>query len=1005
MSARMDDRVEQLFLASLTLLPAERARFLDEECGADTALHAQVSAKLATAERADQYFRTLSERISQSSLGQLDEAASKDADSRNAAAGTVIGGYRLLREIGRGGMASVWLAERTDGMVNRPVALKFPHGAWLMPGLAERMKQERDILAHLEHQNIARLYDAGVTQDGRPYLAIEFVEGEAIDRYCETRALALAPRLRLLLQVSRAVAYAHAQLVVHRDIKPSNVLVTEVGEVRLLDFGIAKLLAQDAAQAAALTSHTGRALTIDYAAPEQILGQPISIAADVYSLGVLAFEMLAGRRPYKLSRESRGALEDAILQADAPRPSEVATVPWSRELRGDLDTIILKALKKQPSERYETVNAFIEDIERHLDSRPVLARPDSSWYRVGRLIARNRIAFGAASVTLAAIVSGAAVALVQAHTANLERARAEDINAFITSILERTDPFHDAGAVLTGAQLLRRAREDLSERFVESPDRRVELLNVIGAGLISVGDLDEARITLEQSLNESRAAFGGEDAYSVHAQVLLAEIMNSRRDTQGTRAALLHLLPAAREHLADHPETLVRALKLQSDVALELGEYRTMRGPVQEALAIAEGRLGPNHRLTYAARSLLAQSQVIHPDSIDEMLRVTETMLAKTIATHPRHPDHSQIVRMREIHARALGVAGRIRESVEQTRATVSSLQRLIGPESPVVANTKGSMAAYERRLGEIDQSLASSDFALRYMEGRIERVSRDFANMLMTRGVTYLVGRQPGKAEQDLAEARASLEALFGPRHWDSITAQLNFAAALAYLGRFAEAERLLEVTGDPSVEIQYPWWAEHQRGIVKRLSGNPEEAVRAQKKALSLIPVGARAPWDRVRALAELGASEFALGRSMEAARALSEAQALFEELEISMHPPYAETLTARGALLLDSDATAALTLLEKAADYWEKGDANNTFGGEAAYWLARCYRSLGRLPDAEAQASRARRLLASSPLERDQRLLRQVSAERGSTQQRSQLLVHARAGQLPLTLDGGR
>lgn len=981
MTELVNDRAEELFVASLAMLPAERATFLDEECGADAELRHQVNTKLAMADQADRYFQSLSERISMSGLGRTDDLADDESASPDAATGTAtgtaIGGYQLLRELGRGGMASVWLAERTDGMVNRPVALKFPHGAWLMPGLAERMKQERDILAQLAHPNIARLYDAGLTEDGRPYLALEYVEGAPIDKYCESHELTVVQRLRLLLQVARAVAHAHAQLVVHRDIKPSNVLVTPAGEVRLLDFGIAKLIAQDAAQASVLTAHMGRALTVDYAAPEQILGQPITIAADVYSLGVLAFEVLTGKRPYQLSRESRGALEDAILKVDALRPSECAPLQWRKELRGDLDTIVLKALKKLPQDRYETVNAFMDDIERHMSSRPVLARPDSLWYRAGRMVARNRVAFGAASVTLVAIIGGAVVALVQAHTANRERARAEDINAFITSIFQRTDPYHDVGAVLTGAQLLRRAREDLTERFVESPDRRVEMLNVIGAGLISVGDLDEAQSTLEQSLAESRLAFGGADRYSVQAQVLMAEIMNARRDTNGTRAALLHLLPAARVHLATHPETLVRALKLQTDVEISLGEYRTMRGPVREALAIAEQRLGQSHRLTYAARALLAQSHVIYPDSIDEMLEETEALLAKTIAMHPQRPDHTQIVRMREIHARALGVAGRIRESVEQSRASVLSLQRLIGPESNVVAITRGTMAANERRLGEIDEALASSDAALRYMDGRIERGSRDFANMLTTRGVTYLVARRPDSALRDLAEARTTFDALFGPRHWDSITAQLNVAAVLAYLGRFPEAERILQATSDPALEIQYPWWVEHQRGIVRRLAGDNAAAIASQKKALTLIPEGARAPWDRVRALAELGAAEFALGQLPDAARTLAEAQSLFEELKIAMHPSSAETLTANGALLIESDTARALSLLAKAGEFWQKRDPDNSSGGETAYWLARCYQRLGRQHDASVQTSRAIRLLASSPIPRDKDLLRQLRA----------------------------
>jgi len=222
-----------------------------------------------------------------------------------------VGPYRLLRALGHGGMGEVWQAERADGALKRKVALKLPHVSWA-PGLAERFAREREILASLEHPNIARLYDAGFDPHGRPYMALEYVEGVPIDEFCKQRALPVEGRLRLLLQVADAVAFAHSRLVVHRDLKPGNILVTDEGHVRLLDFGIAKLMEGDSAQETALTRVGGRALTLDYASPEQIRGEPIGTASDVYSLGVVAFELLAGARPYKLKRQSAAALEEAI---------------------------------------------------------------------------------------------------------------------------------------------------------------------------------------------------------------------------------------------------------------------------------------------------------------------------------------------------------------------------------------------------------------------------------------------------------------------------------------------------------------------------------------------------------------------------------------------------------------------------------------------------------------------------------------------------------------------
>lgn len=312
------------------------------------------------------------------------------AEESDLRADALVGPYRLLREIGTGGMGAVWLAERADGSLKRQVALKLPRAMW-SPGLAQRMARERDILAALEHPNIARLYDAGTDAQGRPFLALEYVEGEPIDAYCRQRSLNLKARLQLLLRVAHAVAFAHSRLVVHRDLKPSNILVTAAGQVRLLDFGVAKLMEGDSAQETQLTQLAGRALTLDYASPEQIRGEPIGTASDVYSLGVVAYELLAGARPYKLKRGSAAELEGAIAAVDAPLASAVATDAAARkELKGDLDAILNKALKKNPEERYATVDAFAQDIERYLAGQRVIARPDSLAYRLTRFAKRYR---------------------------------------------------------------------------------------------------------------------------------------------------------------------------------------------------------------------------------------------------------------------------------------------------------------------------------------------------------------------------------------------------------------------------------------------------------------------------------------------------------------------------------------------------------------------------------------------------------------------------------------
>ena len=358
--------------------------------------------------------------------------------------GDSVGPYLLLRAIGHGGMGEVWLAERRDGQLKRQVALKLPMLGLRRSVLVQRFARERDILGALTHPHIARLYDAGLASDGQPYLALEYVEGTPVTTYCAVHQLAARERVQLLLQVIDAVQYAHANLVIHRDLKPSNVLVTAQGQAMLLDFGIAKLLQADAssAEATELTQIGGRALTLEYAAPEQVAGGPVSIATDVYALGTLLYELLTGHRPFKGTRHD---LEHAVLTQDPPRPSALAA---------DLSTIVLKALKKLPAARYATVDALAADLGRWLRAEPVLAQADSFGYRLSRFIVRRRVPVAAGTAAAIALLTASGMALYQAQQARQQaemarqeasRAQRESDDAlavrdFLVSVFRSNDP-------------------------------------------------------------------------------------------------------------------------------------------------------------------------------------------------------------------------------------------------------------------------------------------------------------------------------------------------------------------------------------------------------------------------------------------------------------------------------------------------------------------------------------------------------------------------------------
>ena len=417
--------------------------------------------------------------------------------------GDLVGPYRLVRPLGEGGMGTVWLAERADSSLQRRVALKLPRSGWAL-GLVQRMARERDILAGLEHPHIARLYDAGSTDQGRPYLAMEYVDGEPIDVYARAKALSIPARLRLILQVADAVAHAHARLVVHRDLKPSNILVTAEGSVRLLDFGVAKLLEGDATGDSHLTRITGPALTPTYASPEQIRGEPLTVGSDVYSLAVVLYELLAGEPPYQLRRTSAAALEEAILEVEVAPPSQRALDrTTARALRGDLDNILAKALKKEPAQRYASVAAFADDLTRHLEQQPVSAHRDSFAYRSRRFVQRNALAVSAGTALAVAVLAGSGVALWQAAEASLQRDRAlqrlarnEAVSDFLEVMFTQGVP--DGGGDVV-REMLRRSETFASRPRNSEPEHQAAILLMLASQHAFMAEPARAEPLLEKA--------------------------------------------------------------------------------------------------------------------------------------------------------------------------------------------------------------------------------------------------------------------------------------------------------------------------------------------------------------------------------------------------------------------------------------------------------------------------------------------------------------------------
>jgi predicted Ser/Thr protein kinase len=521
-------------------------------------------------------------------------------------AGLRVGPYRLERELGKGGMGSVWLAQRADGAFSRAVALKLPRIVW-MDDLAARMARERDILASLQHEHIARFYDAGVDQMGRPYIAMEYVQGVPIDEYCRTRSLSIEQTLQLILQVCQALAHAHSRLIVHRDLKPGNILVSEEHGVRLLDFGIAALISEDAGSPA--TQFAGRMLTLDYSSPEQIRGESIGTPSDVYSLAVVSYELLAGQKPYELGRGSIAQAAKAIVEI-VPRPASEVAIPTRRSrLRGDLDAILNKALKKEPAERYASMAELADDIDRHLRQVPVRARPDRMAYRARKFVARYRWQLSAAVLAFAALIVGGGVALWQAHTARLEAHRADVIKDFLVDILRTNDvriPTDGPRGERTVKEVLDAAASRIERQFAGQPELQVELLDLIAVIYDDSGELQKYHQLASRRAEIARRYYG-----AGHPEVIggLISAAHSAVDNLEFDLAERLLAAADAEFKAggrENPELRAGWLRTKARYLMKMGDMAEHDTLTEQAVALYR-RVGRNSPAFAGALSSLSR--------------------------------------------------------------------------------------------------------------------------------------------------------------------------------------------------------------------------------------------------------------------------------------------------------------------------------------------------------------------------------------------------------------
>lgn len=591
-------------------------------------------------------------------------AAEPAADLR----GQRLGAWTLCRQIGHGGMGEVWLAERSDGLFQAQAAIKLLRSDLPAQQLAARFARERALLARLDHPAIARLLDAGVDQ-GRAYLVLEYVQGKPLAEHVRQHCPDVASRVRLMMQVAEAVDHAHARLVVHRDLKPANVRVGADGTPKLLDFGIAGMLGDDDAVDGQLTRLTGRRVTLAYAAPEQVTGEPVGVTADVFSLGVMLFQLLSGDMPFGSESSSRVAAEHALLHDEAPRlarsASGASAAPRSplqpedpQRVRGDLEAIVAKALRKQPAARYGSMRALIDDLQRWLDHRPVSVRRDDWRHRVRLWLQRNAVGAAAGAALLLALSVGLAASLWQWQRAEAAARTSQAVTAYLGELLSSAQPDRHSGQVPTVMQLLETSRQDLAQRFADSPATQERLLEVLGQTYLALNRSDLALPLARQRVATAAALDGGTGSRSLLARLDLARILAMRE---------------AFDQVVSTAEPLRRELPRR------LGEQSDSHRNLLYVLAYAYVRLSRFDE----GRSMLTQAQ-----------RVTEAMYPPGDFQRLFHHNHVQVLEVS---------AGRLREGLAALKLTEPHWDSIPSDQQRMRHTLERNMIAVQVRLGEYD--------------------------------------------------------------------------------------------------------------------------------------------------------------------------------------------------------------------------------------------------------------------------------------------------------------
>jgi len=941
----------QIFHSALERPKHERETFLGAVCAGE--LRLEVEGLLRAHERSQNPLDFTPLDAATGFPTEASEATDSAPDEPTLAPGDRLGAFEILKELGRGGMGAVYLAARRDQDFDQKVAIKVVRRGMDSPEAVARFRYERQILARLEHPNVARLYDGGATDDGLPYLAMEHIEGESIDRYCESNQLTVEQRLELFRSVCSAVQYAHRNLVVHRDIKPGNILVTETGIPKLLDFG--------PTAAHRTTQLWARRLTPEFASPEQVLGETITTISDVYSLGVLLYHLLTGVSPYRLLGQGFRELERAICETRPRKPSTAAghrndrlggiiqPAKLKRRLAGDLDNILLKALEKEPERRYASVEQLSTDLAHHLDGRPVSARPASFAYRLGKFVRRHRAAVVAGSLFLGLLFTFGLTSARQARvTAGaLERAekelqKSETVLDLLIDQLKLADPYQSGGQTVTAQEILARAADQLDHELKDQLELRVPLLAAIAEIRYNLGSRPEGLALLEEALQLQRQQLGPD-----HPKV--AKLLNRAgwmRLTQGELEKAESQLQESLEILnrnikGDHPD-LAGGLESVGWVLHQRGHHKAGEKLLRRSLAMLD-RLDLHDKQRAGCLESLGEV-LIALAKYDEAQKTLEAVLRLRSTLHGEV--HPSMALPHKVLGNLFTGRGDYVAGEAAYRRSLELDERFLGPNHPRVATTLNSLASALYHQGD---SLAAEPLLRRAAAVQSEHPEQHprLANTLNTQGLTLRELGRLGEAEVAFRKSLELHSRFLGDDHPQLAVGLNNLALVIQSRGDLENAVPLFR------------------------------QAVLIHSKALGEDHVSLAFP------LTNLADALHELGEQGEAEQLHRRALGLRRE-KLPDHPAISRNLTELGLLLVNRSqhrepssgellAEAEQLILEAlqirreryGEDDWRTAETENIWG----YCLA----ALERPPEAEAFLRRSVARLSEVKGSEDRRTLR--------------------------------